>query len=104
MLEAAKGDGPAKVFNALGVSVTDANGRLREGNAVFADLADRFSRMEDGSTKTALAIQIFGESGADLIPLLNAGADGLARMADESDPGRRDYRRQDGEGGGGLQR
>lgn len=85
MLEAANGDGPAKAFRALGVTVTDTNGRLRDSNAVFSELADRFSRMEDGSTKTALAIQIFGKSGADLIPLLNSGADGLARMADEAD-------------------
>jgi hypothetical protein len=41
--------------------------------------------MEDGATKTALAIQIFGKSGAEMIPLLNGGADGMKRLAEESD-------------------
>lgn len=85
MADAAGGKGPAAAFKALGIAVTESNGQLRDGNAVFADIADRFSRLEDGATKTALAIQIFGKSGADMIPLLNEGADGLKRYADESD-------------------
>lgn len=43
------------------------------------------SAMEDGALKTSLAVQLFGKSGADLIPLLNSGRDGLAAMANESD-------------------
>ena len=87
MLDVAGGSqGPAATaFKALGINVTDANGKLRDSNVVFAEIADRFSRMEDGATKTALSMQIFGKSGADLIPLLNEGADGLKRFADESD-------------------
>lgn len=87
MLEVATGStGPAATaFAALGVAVTDAAGNLRSSDEVFADIADRFGRMEDGATKTALAIQIFGKAGAELIPLLNAGRDGLKEMADESD-------------------
>lgn len=75
----------ATAFKALGVSVTDANGRLRGSDAVFADLSDRFARMNDGATKTALAMQIFGKSGAEMIPLLNGGSAELKRMADEAD-------------------
>jgi hypothetical protein len=40
--------------------------------------------MEDGAGKTALAMAIFGRSGADLIPMLNAGRDGLAQMTEEA--------------------
>lgn len=72
-------------FKALGIDVKDAAGNLKSGDAVLAEVADRFSRMEDGALKTSLAIQIFGRSGTDLIPLLNEGADGLKRYADESD-------------------
>ncbi len=42
----------ATAFRALGVSVTDANGKLRSSDDVLKDVADRFSRLEDGSTKT----------------------------------------------------
>src|SRR5690606_5641102 len=41
--------------------------------------------MEDGSVKTALAMNIFGRAGTQLIPMLNQGRDGLAQMAAESD-------------------
>lgn len=87
MLDVANGSkGPAaEAFAALGISVTDASGQLRSADDVFADIADRFARLEDGSTKTALAISVFGRAGAELIPMLNSGRDGLAQMAAESD-------------------
>lgn len=85
MVEVAGGKGPASAFQALGIAVKDGLGNLRSGDQVFADIADRFSRMEDGALKTSLAMQIFGKSGAELIPLLNEGRDGLAAMAAESD-------------------
>lgn len=80
-----KGGSAATALQALGISATDSTGKLRDADQVFTDIADRFGRMEDSSTKTALAIQLFGKSGADLIPLLNSGKDGLQAMADESD-------------------
>lgn len=75
----------ASAFAALGISVTDSSGKLRGADAVFSDIADRFSRIEDGSTKTAISMALLGKSGADLIPLLNGGATELKRFADESD-------------------
>lgn len=78
--------GPAaSAFAALGISATDATGKLRASDLVLADVAEKFSRMEDGTTKTALAVQLFGKSGAELIPLLNSGKAGLADMAAEAD-------------------
>ncbi|WP_048648944.1 hypothetical protein [Nitratireductor soli] len=73
------------LFEALGISVTDANGQLRSADTVIGELADVFASMEDGADKTAIAIRIFGRSGAELIPLLNNGRKGLAEMADEAD-------------------
>lgn len=85
MAKVAAGQGPAAAFAALGISVRDATGELRSADAVFGDVAEQFARMEDGSTKTALAVQIFGKAGAELIPLLDEGRQGLAKLADESD-------------------
>jgi hypothetical protein len=87
MLDVASGSqGPAATaFKALGIAVTDSAGKLRSSDAVFADIAERFAQLEDGSTKTALSMLFFGRAGADLIPLLNLGADGLASYAAESD-------------------
>ena len=47
-------------------------------------IAERFKSMPDGVNKAALAMDLFGKSGADLIPLLNQGADGIKRMTDEA--------------------
>lgn len=85
MTEAAAGTGDAgKFFKALGVSVTDASGKLKTNQAVFGEVADKFAAMEDGATKTAVAMGIFGKSGAQLIPLLNDGAAGMKRAAEEA--------------------
>ena len=87
MLDVSNGVGAqAKTaFEALGISVVDAEGKLRSSDAVFAEIADRFARMPDSAEKTGLAMQLLGRAGAQMIPLLNAGAEGLADMAAESD-------------------
>jgi hypothetical protein len=74
-----------QAFDAIGVSATDAAGRLRPTTAVIADIAERFKGMEDGAGKTALAIQLFGRSGAELIPMLNRGRDGITGLMREAD-------------------
>lgn len=75
--------GPA--LAAIGVSATDANGALRPTAEILGDVAEAFSKMEDGAGKTALALAIFGRSGKELIPLLNAGRAGLAEAAAEAE-------------------
>ena len=75
----------ANAFAALGVSVTNSEGGLRSSSEVMADVAEKFAGMQDGAQKTAFAIQLFGRSGADLIPMLNAGKTGLQEMAAEAD-------------------
>jgi len=60
-------------FATLGIATKDASGQLRNANQVFLDVADKFSSIEDGAAKSALAAQLFGKSGRDLIPMLNEG-------------------------------
>ncbi len=74
----------AKGFKALGISVRDSSGQMKTTEDVFNDVAKKFSTMEDGAAKTALAIKLFGRSGADLIPLLNQGADGIKSLTDRA--------------------
>ncbi|MGA8863055.1 MAG: hypothetical protein WB444_04520 [Gallionella sp.] len=72
-------------YEQLGISTTDTNGKIKDSSVLMSEIADRFSHMENGSTKTALAMSLFGKSGADLIPLLNEGQEGLKKLADEAD-------------------
>jgi DNA-binding Xre family transcriptional regulator len=48
-------------------------------------IADELNKMPDGAEKTARAMQFFGKAGAELIPMLNDGATGLAAMAAEAE-------------------
>lgn len=73
------------IFTGLGIAITDTQGRLRSADLVMVDLAQVFASLEDGADKTALAVKLFGRSGAELIPLLNSGRQGLADVAAEAD-------------------
>jgi hypothetical protein len=87
MADIAMGSGKdaERAFDALGVSITDTNGKLRSSQDVIYDIADRFAAMPNGVAKTALAIKLFGKSGAELIPLLNSGSAGLREMGEEAE-------------------
>jgi len=71
-------------FDAIGVSVTDANGKLRGADEVLLDLADVFKSLPDGADQTALAMQLMGKSGRDMVPLLNGGSEAITAMTDEA--------------------
>jgi len=64
-------------YKALGISVRDVDGNLKKSETVLGEIADRFADMPDGATKAALAMEIFGRSGASLINLLNGGKTAL---------------------------
>lgn len=84
MLEAATGSEDAvRGFSAVGVEFKNQDGTLRATDQVLLDLAERFKAMPDGAEKTALAVQLFGKSGAELIPFLNQGRDGINELAAE---------------------
>lgn len=84
MLEAATGsEDAARGFSAVGVEFKNQDGTLRATDQVLLDLAERFKAMPDGAEKTALAVQLFGKSGAELIPFLNQGRDGINDLAAE---------------------
>jgi uncharacterized phage infection (PIP) family protein YhgE len=72
------------LFNQIGVSVRDANGKIKGTDEVFGEIANVFQSLPDGAQKTALAMQLLGKSGADLIPLLNGGASGISELTAEA--------------------
>lgn len=78
------GKSTAAILKDMGVSATDADGKTRPFNDVLEAVADKFHEMPDGVEKTARATQLFGKQGADLIPLLNLGKDGLEELGGEA--------------------
>lgn len=74
-----------QTFKDLGIQIKDSAGNLRQPNEIFEDVADIFHNTEDGIGKTALAVELFGKSGADLIPMLNDGKAGLKAFYAEAE-------------------
>lgn len=46
---------------------------------MLKDVAAVFKDMPNGAEKSTLAVQLFGRSGLDMIPMLNKGADGITK-------------------------
>ena len=67
-------------FQALGLSLKDSNGHLKDANTLFLETADRLSTMKDGVQKTWIVMTLFGRAGAELIPFFNQGADGIDKL------------------------
>lgn len=67
-------------FTKIGVDPT----KYKDTADLFSAVVDRLSKMEDGARKTAIAQEVLGKSGKELIPLINGGAEGLKAAAEEA--------------------
>lgn len=61
----------AKALAALGLSSRDVAGNLRDPSELFTEVAKKLQDYEDGAAKAALVTDLFGKSGAALLPFLN---------------------------------
>jgi phage-related protein len=68
----------------LGTSFLDASGQVKPMADILPGLADKFKSMPDGAEKTALATQLFGRSGAQMLPFLNKGSEGIGQLTDKA--------------------
>lgn len=60
----------AAAFERLGVSVTDANGELRDNEEVFFEVLEALSGIANETERDSLAMELLGKSAQDLNPLL----------------------------------
>jgi hypothetical protein len=73
-----------KALAALGVSSKDSARKMREPAQVFIDVAKRLQEYRDGAAKAALVTDLFGKSGADLLPYLNDLAENVDKFSSVS--------------------
>jgi len=59
-----------EAFSALGVSVVDMNGELRDADQVFADVLSGLSEIESPTQRAAAATELFGNAGTKLLQAL----------------------------------
>lgn len=86
MATAQKGTGDASdAFKALGVSIKDQNGELRNNQDVFNDTINALGNIENETQRDAYAMAIFGKSAQDLNPLILGGADALKELGEEAE-------------------
>ncbi|MBB1452375.1 hypothetical protein H5159_15115 [Pseudoalteromonas sp. SG43-1] len=78
------GTGEAKyALDGLGLSVQELQGLAPEEQ--FKLIADKLKSVEDQSQKVYLAQSLMGKSGAKMINVMDAGADGITAMMQEAD-------------------
>lgn len=68
-------------FNALGIDVT----KVKSSYELTMQVAEKFQNMENGPKKVAIAMSLMGRSGADMIPILNQGRQGIEAQIASAD-------------------
>lgn len=85
MQDTMNGTGNAKAsFEALGVTVTNADGSMRSANDVFYETIDALGQVKNETERDAMAMDIFGRSAQDLNPMIIQGSQTLKAYADEA--------------------
>lgn len=78
MGEAQKGSTKyVEAYKQLGVSVTDANGNLRDSEDVYWETVDALKGIENETERDALAMELFGKSAQDLNTIIDMGSEGF---------------------------
>jgi len=72
-----------KAMKELGVSVKDAAGGMRGATDILDDVADQLSKTTDPAERNRLAMRLLGRNYAQLMPLLEGGAEGLRKTREE---------------------
>ena len=75
----------AKALRKVGLDTRAFGGRLPTTTQALGAIADRFASMPDGVEKSALAMDLFGRAGRDMIPFLNKGSAEIAKAAAMAD-------------------
>jgi len=70
-------------FERVGLSLDDLNKMSLEQQ--FDAIASALADMEEGAERNALGNQLLGRSYVDMLPLLNAGSDGIKELKQEAD-------------------
>lgn len=83
MMSAADGTGAsAEAFEKLGVSVTNADGSLKNGDQVWQETIQALGKMENETERDALAMQLMGKSATELNPLIEDGGKAYEQLAE----------------------
>lgn len=75
----------ADAYKKLGVSVTGANGELRDSTTVYWETIDALGKIENETERDALAMQLFGKSAQELNTVIDAGSEAFKALGEEAE-------------------
>lgn len=70
--------------NGFTVATKDANGQLKTSEQIFYDSIDAIGGIANETEREIAAQELFGKSYQELMPLIDAGSEGLRKYADEA--------------------
>lgn len=84
--EASKGtEQYAEAFTELGISVKDAaTGKIKPAKDLFYEVAERMKSVREPARRVQIAMDMMGRSGAQMVPVLLKGREGLKEFAKEA--------------------
>lgn len=68
-------------FKKLGIDIKAGSDQM----TILTTVADKFAKTADGPQKTAMAIKLMGQAGAEAIPFLNQGGAAISALAQKSE-------------------
>lgn len=79
--QAARGTGTAKIaFEQMGISLYDTAGGIRTSADLIDEFVDKMAGIESPAMRAGLAADVFGRAGVKLLPMMDQGAEGLAKL------------------------
>lgn len=74
----------ALLYQRMGISMRNARGQIKGVDETLEDIAESFKLTENGATRDAMAMALFGKAGADLLPFLVKGRQGIIELRAET--------------------
>lgn len=81
----AGGQAAKDTFRELGVSITNADGSLRDAYDVWLDTMDALSNIQNVTEQDAAAMELLGKSASELAPIYRDGTDALREYSEEAE-------------------
>ena len=84
--EAAAGEKTFKdLFDAVGVSVVDVNGKIKDSEELFLEVSDGVAQLGSKSEQAAVLMELFGRAGGKMINLMAGGSGVINKFRKEAE-------------------